>query len=298
MTDERRRGQLSRWCAAGTIEVDVLREDFKTWDTVTASGHKWCQGERWHDEYHGKDPGCCAGPEERESWACECRCHAECEVSAEIGWHHQAASFNRTINQEQDAGVTAHPGLGERPAGRYAPWRIGIRCRCLSIQACRCSPSTLRSSRLESWIHTASRKRGTCSGTSQSASASAASTSCSPATASPQSFSCPWSGTRSAANYARRGAPDGPVRHDRRPADRSGTGHLATSTPPPPVKVTDASHDSRSLGLVARGVLRGAGRPLVEETDAAGRLQGDGMPMLPGPCRCLRCLPQHLPPVR
>lgn len=24
-----------------------------------------------------RDPGCCAGPEERESWACECLCHAE-----------------------------------------------------------------------------------------------------------------------------------------------------------------------------------------------------------------------------
>lgn len=67
---------LSRWCAAGTIEVDVLRDDSGTWDTVPASGHDWCHGERWHDEYHGKDPGCCAGPGERESWACECECHA------------------------------------------------------------------------------------------------------------------------------------------------------------------------------------------------------------------------------
>jgi len=67
----------SRWCAAGTIEIDVLREDFKTWETVPASGHGWCRGERWHDEWHGKDPGCCAGSEERESWACECDCHAE-----------------------------------------------------------------------------------------------------------------------------------------------------------------------------------------------------------------------------
>ena len=68
---------LSRWCAAGAIEVDELGEDYKTWETVSVSGHDWCRGERWHDEYHGKDPGCCAGPEERESWACECDCHAE-----------------------------------------------------------------------------------------------------------------------------------------------------------------------------------------------------------------------------
>lgn len=47
---------LSRWCAAGTIEVDVLGEDYKTWKATPMSGHKWCQGERWHDEYHGKDP--------------------------------------------------------------------------------------------------------------------------------------------------------------------------------------------------------------------------------------------------
>ena len=65
---------LSRWCAAGVIEVDVC-EDFKTWNTVQASGHDWCRNERWHDEYHGKDPGCCAAPEERESWACGCPCH-------------------------------------------------------------------------------------------------------------------------------------------------------------------------------------------------------------------------------
>jgi hypothetical protein len=68
---------LSQWCAAGVVEVDVLRADFKTWATVQASGHEFCSGRRWHDEYHGKDPGCCADLDERESWACECRCHAE-----------------------------------------------------------------------------------------------------------------------------------------------------------------------------------------------------------------------------
>ena len=68
---------LSRWCAAGTVEVDVLGEDLRTWETVPASGHDRCHSERWHDEFHGRDPGCCAGPEERESWACECPCHAE-----------------------------------------------------------------------------------------------------------------------------------------------------------------------------------------------------------------------------
>ena len=84
---------LSRWCAADTIEVGILREDFKTWDTVPSSGHDWCQNERWHDEYHGKDPGCCAGPEERESWACECGCHAKREALDRMAREGQAAGI-------------------------------------------------------------------------------------------------------------------------------------------------------------------------------------------------------------
>ena len=69
---------LSRWCAAGTIEVEVCEDPGSgVWETRQSSGHGWCQSERWHDEYHGKDPGCCAGPEERESWACECPCHEQ-----------------------------------------------------------------------------------------------------------------------------------------------------------------------------------------------------------------------------
>jgi hypothetical protein len=66
---------LSEWCASPTrLEAETTTGD-GGWKTVYQNQHSWCHYQRWHDEYHGKDPGCCATPEERESWACECPCH-------------------------------------------------------------------------------------------------------------------------------------------------------------------------------------------------------------------------------
>ena len=66
---------LSRWCAERTITTTHLTTESGEPEDVQMSGHVWCGQQRWHDEYHGKDPGCCASPDEKESWACSCACH-------------------------------------------------------------------------------------------------------------------------------------------------------------------------------------------------------------------------------
>lgn len=67
---------VSQWCAQETMAMHEYNPDKgDDWLPIEVSGHDWCREWRWHDEYHGKNPGCCASPEERESWACECECH-------------------------------------------------------------------------------------------------------------------------------------------------------------------------------------------------------------------------------
>lgn len=69
---------LSRWCANPDGEEAVLYEQSPeggsfTETVIRVSGHDLCRSERWHDRSH---VDCCAGVDEKESWACGCDCHA------------------------------------------------------------------------------------------------------------------------------------------------------------------------------------------------------------------------------
>lgn len=67
---------LSRWCAATEPEIWELNtnDGDGNWTAtpITVSPHDLCRYERRHDRSH---LDCCAGDDEKESWACTCACH-------------------------------------------------------------------------------------------------------------------------------------------------------------------------------------------------------------------------------
>lgn len=71
--NRRAKPKLSQWCATKSYPYEICDDVSKdVWRRVQVSGHNVCLSQRWHDPDHLE---CCARPDERESYACQCPCH-------------------------------------------------------------------------------------------------------------------------------------------------------------------------------------------------------------------------------
>lgn len=65
--------KLSQWCATRYYKMWFSPGIRSQWQREKVPGHAVCAGQRWHDWEH---LDCCGTPDEIESWACRCGCHA------------------------------------------------------------------------------------------------------------------------------------------------------------------------------------------------------------------------------